>query len=95
MDPNTFWSNLDPDTGVYVLNFKKKFFKLFLEENIFFTIFFNYKKIMALQDIFSQLSLCVTCVDPDNGYVFGIRIHKGPEYGSHLDPDLQHLIKLL
>ena len=37
---------------------------------------------MALQDILSQLSLCVTCVDPDNGYVFGIRIHKGPEYGS-------------
>ena len=50
---------------------------------------------MALQDILSQLSLCVTCVDPDNGYVFGIRIHKGPEYGSNLDPDLQHLIKFL
>ena len=25
-----------------------------------------------------------------SGSVFGIRIHKGPEYGSNLDPDPQH-----
>ena len=35
--------------------------------------------------IYPRICLC------GSGSVFGIRIHKGPEYGSKLDPDPQHL----
>ena len=64
VDPNTLnldpdpecWPILDPDSDLGLLSIEKEFF--FVENNYFFKIiFFNYKKIMATEEMFSQLSL--------------------------------------
>ena len=62
---------------------------------------------MELEEIFSQLSLWMSCFYVLNftpfasnlsyicrcGSVFGIRNQRGPEYGSNLDPDPQHCLE--
>ena len=64
VDPNTLnldpdpecWPILDPDSDLGLLSIEKEFF--FLRTTIFFKIiFFNYKKVMATEEKFSQLSL--------------------------------------
>ena len=44
---------------------------------------------MALEENVYYIYLC------GSGSVFGtqIRIHKGPDYGSNLDPDTKHWLK--
>ena len=62
VDPNTLnWDpdhNLDPDPGLCYQFLKKKIDHILEKNNFLFkNNFFNYKEIMALEDVFSQVSL--------------------------------------
>ena len=60
LDPE-FWSDLDPDPGLwYQVWYKEKHLKIILEKkqlSLKKIFFLNYKKIMAPENFFSQLSL--------------------------------------
>ena len=86
----------------YVINFEEKKKKKNCKEYRFTLIKYRYRYIFLSVEsvngctfILTPFSFELSCIyQSGSGSVFGIRIHKGPENGSNLDPDPQLLYSL-